>query len=230
MRSKAVKWKIWIMAVLAITLALCYGMYRMYEKAYEMEDQTAQQNGVSEGFVMETFSDTFLDMEMETEDMDETVHLKEKESSEKEMYWVYVCGEVSVPGVYELTEGSRIKDAIESAGGFTEKAAREYWNLAQKIEDGMKIVVLSQEEAVADPYGIQKEGNIMRSEAGDDRVNLNHATMEQLQKLPGIGAAKASDIIEYRKANGEFSAIEDIMNVPGIKESVFEDIKDKIIV
>lgn len=227
MRSKTFKWKIWIMAVLAAASALCYGMYRMYENAYEMESQTAQQNGVSEGFMMETFSDTFLDME--EEDTKETIHWKEETSSEKEMYWVYVCGEVAVPGVYELAEGSRIMDAIESAGGFTEKAAREYWNLAQKIEDGMKIVVFSQEEAVTDPYGIQKEESAA-GKAEDDRINLNHAAIEDLQELPGIGAAKAADIIEYRTVHGAFSAIEDIMNVSGIKESIFEKIKDRIVV
>ncbi len=134
--------------------------------------------------------------------------------------WVYVCGEVAMPGVYELPEGSRITDAIEAAGGMLETAAGTYLNLAETVKDGQKIEVPSEEAAEA----LTQAAAALASGI----VNLNQATKEELMTLPGIGESKAKDIISYREEHGGFQKPEDLMNISGIKEAVYNKIKDQI--
>ena len=136
--------------------------------------------------------------------------------------WVYVCGEVRDPGVYELPEGSRITDAVEAAGGMTGDAAETYLNLAETLSDGQKIEVPSVEmaEALEDAAAQDTSG----------LVNLNRATEAELMTLSGIGESKAKEIIRYRESRGGFQKPEDLMNIPGIKEGVFHKIRDQITV
>lgn len=135
--------------------------------------------------------------------------------TEKSTVCVYVCGCVSNPGVYELVTQSRICDAIDAAGGFLSDAAMESVNLAEYVEDGQQITVLSVED-----YQVGQVENGL--------VNINKASVEELMTLPGIGEAKAKAIVSYRESNGNFKTIEDIMNVSGIKEGAFSKIKDMI--
>ena len=135
---------------------------------------------------------------------------------------VHICGEVNNPGVYELAEGSRIFEAVEAAGGFTEEAAQASLNLAQVISDEEQIVILTQDEA-------EEKARLEREQAAGI-VNLNTASKEQLMTLTGIGESRAEDILRYRQESGGFQAIEEIMNVPGIKESAYLKIKDSITV
>ena len=141
--------------------------------------------------------------------------------------YVHICGEVTAPGVYELEEGNRVFQAVEMAGGFTEKAAPEYLNMAEKIHDGMKITVLSQEEARSGDTLSAVPGTASQQKS---KINLNTATKEQLMTLRGVGEAKAADIIKYRESHGGFQKIEDIMKISGIKEAAFQKIKDDITV
>lgn len=143
-------------------------------------------------------------------------------STEPIKIYVHICGEVNNPGVYELAEGSRIFEAVEAAGGFTEEAAQASLNLAQVISDEEQIVILTQDEAA------EKARQEREQAAGI--VNLNTASKEQLMSLPGIGESRAEDILRYRQESGGFQAIEEIMNVPGIKESAYLKIKDSITV
>ena len=143
-------------------------------------------------------------------------------STEPIKIYVHICGEVNNPGVYELAEGSRIFEAVEAAGGFTEEAAQASLNLAQVISDEEQIVILTQDEAA------EKARQEREQAAGI--VNLNTASKEQLMSLPGIGESRAEDIIRYRKESGGFQNIEEIMSVPGIKESAYLKIKDSITV
>ena len=136
--------------------------------------------------------------------------------------YVHICGEVNNPGVYELAEGSRIFEAVEAAGGFTEEAAQASLNLAQVISDEEQIVILTQDEAA-------EKARLEREQAAGI-VNLNTASKEQLMTLTGIGESRAEDILRYRQESGGFQAIEEIMNVPGIKESAYLKIKDSITV
>ena len=143
-------------------------------------------------------------------------------STESIKIYVHICGEVNNPGVYELAEGSRIFEAVEAAGGFTEEAAQASLNLAQVISDEEQIVILTQEEA-------EEKARLEREQAAGI-VNLNTASKEQLMTLTGIGESRAEDILRYRQESGGFQAIEEIMNVPGIKESAYLKIKDSITV
>lgn len=136
--------------------------------------------------------------------------------------FVYICGEVVSPGVYEVPAESRIWDVLLAAGGFTEEAAAESINLAKKVEDGMQITVpsLSEEE--------ERKQEAERKAAG--LVNLNTASKEELCTIPGIGESRAEAILAYRNAQGGFSSVEEIMQVDGIKEGLYAKIQDKIYV
>ncbi len=145
---------------------------------------------------------------------------------------VYVCGAVNAPGIYMLPQESRLYEALEQAGGFSEEADAAYHNLARNITDGERIYILSYSETKELTTEQQVAG-----EAGEQArmgenvlINLNTATEEQLTSLPGIGETKAAGILAYRKQVGQFTAIEEIMNVSGIGEAMFEKMKDKITV
>lgn len=144
----------------------------------------------------------------------------EAEEAQKETLKVYVCGQVERPGVYELPADARVDAAIAAAGGMTEEAAGSYLNLAEHLADGQKIEVPSAEEAFAFSEAEREE------QAG--LVNLNTASVEQLMTLPGIGASKAETIVAYREEHGSFKEITELMEIPGIKEGVFQKIQDKI--
>jgi competence protein ComEA len=135
---------------------------------------------------------------------------------------------VAFPGVYELEEGSRIFQAVEVAGGFTENAAADSLNMAEPVKDGMELKVPDKEEAkvLLDQALYSGTG----SSEGRRKVNLNTADKGQLMTLRGVGEAKADDIIRYRESHGGFQKIEDIMKISGIKEAAFLKIKDDITV
>ncbi len=149
---------------------------------------------------------------------------------------IHICGAVNRPGVYQLEEGDRICQAVEKAGGFTAEADEELLNQAQKLTDGMQLVIPTKDEAeeiragdcTAKPY-LQYGAVISAAEEGG-LININTATEEQLCTLPGIGSEKAQNIIAYRIQNGSYKKIEDIMKVTGIKSGMFQKIKDKIVV
>lgn len=152
---------------------------------------------------------------------------------------VYLCGEVVNPGVYLLDAGSRLYQAVELAGGLTDQARAEAVNLARVLTDSEQIYIPNVSEAVSQTEGSQANGlsgtasaeTLVRNEVVSDfPVNINQATVSDLMKLPGIGQVKAEAIVTYREANGSFSSIEEIKNVPGIKEAAFEKIKGLITV
>ncbi|MGN0297573.1 MAG: helix-hairpin-helix domain-containing protein [Lachnospiraceae bacterium] len=144
-----------------------------------------------------------------------------EQSSCQENYatiWVYVCGEVQFPGVYELAAGSRIFQAVEAAGGMTEEAAEEAVNLANLLSDGQQIQIPSKESASLTAAKEQQS-------ASDGMVHLNSATKEQLMQISGIGESKAEAILQYREEHGSFQSIEELKNVSGIGDSLFSKIQ-----
>ncbi len=163
------------------------------------------------------------------------------------MIYVDVCGAVANPGVFQLAAGSRVFQAIEAAGGYLPEAALTCVNRAGVLTDGQQLYILTQEEMERqglDPAEMAgaSDGQ-MNGSAGtgqntgmtaqvqqDNRININTADEAQLITLTGIGATRAQAIIAYREENGPFAAIEDIMNVQGIKEGTFAKIKDEIVV
>ncbi len=148
---------------------------------------------------------------------------------------VHVAGAVNQPGVYRLPRESRLTDAVERAGGLQPNADAEALNLAARLMDGDKIVVPFAGQAVSDV--IQRSSASLPDSAAisaDDLevfpIDLNNATQEELLHLPGIGPSKAADILAYRQQNGPFLRPEDIMKVPGIGDSTFDQIREFIIV
>ena len=151
---------------------------------------------------------------------------------------VHVCGAVKNPDVYELPEGSRVYEAVQAAGGFTEEADCNYVNQAQRLADGVKLVIPTLEQTDAagaedewqTPIGIvgKPEGDGGQDAASVGKININTASEAELCGIPGIGAVRAAAIIAYRKEKGDFSSIEEIKNVSGIKEGTYEKIKDSI--
>lgn len=175
--------------------------------------------------------------EQKTKETEQTGKTDESISDEhfsEETLVVYICGAVAVPGVYELPADARVVQAIEAAGGLREDADTVLINQAKRLVDGEQIRILTQDEAREAEAsgnaqdGISVEGDSISGET--NKVNINLADMTALMTLPGIGQAKAEAIIEYRKSNGRFTSIDEIMNISGIKESVFSKIKDKITV
>ena len=152
---------------------------------------------------------------------------------------VYVCGAIQSPGVVYLPAGARVCDALEKAGGFTEYADSQWLNQAKLLSDGEMLIVYTKEETAAmsergiatgDGSGSTVPGSPSPADAGRTLINLNTATKEQLMTLPGIGEAKADAIIRYRTESGYFASPEDVMNISGIKNSIFEKIRDQITV
>lgn len=136
---------------------------------------------------------------------------------------VEIKGEVKKPDVYEVDEGSIIRDLINIAGGLTEKANINKINRAEKLKDNQLIVIPDNESV--DSSAITNSGN---NDSEDGIININSASLSDLQKINGIGEVKAQSIIDYREKSGGFKSIEDIKNVEGIGDKTFEKIKDKI--
>ena len=153
---------------------------------------------------------------------------KQEQETENSVFFVYVCGAVNRPGVYELEAGSRVYTAIQAAGGMTEEADQNYLNQAESLKDGQQVYVPSKGEAETDADSWKGE-RVMR-EKDNGKVNLNTAGKEELMTLTGIGEAKAESIIRYREENGGFQTPEDLMKIEGIKTGVFDKIKEQITV
>ena len=140
---------------------------------------------------------------------------------------VFVCGAVNREGVYELPGGSRVIDAVEAAGGYSDDADRTYVNQAEYVYDTQRVEIPTQEEGQ-----LLREYDSSESEDGgsqsDGRIDLNTADKQDLMTLPGIGESKAERILEYRQIHGRFSSTEELMNVSGIGSGVYEKIKEYI--
>lgn len=168
-------------------------------------------------------------------------------SSAEGTIFVHIGGCVASPGVYELPSGSRISDAVGAAGGFAENAAPDALNLARALADGERVIVPSAEDyaragatasaelgaeadggAIAD--GALRGGAIPGSGAQIGKVNINAASADELQALPGIGPAIAQKIVASRQSEGPFETCEDLMRVSGIGQKKYDGLADSICV
>lgn len=149
---------------------------------------------------------------------------------------VHVDGAVATPGVYELDASARINDAVQAAGGLTEQADTSTLNLAEQLSDGQKIHVPAQGEeppAVAEQTSGAGEAPAAVATTGAVQgglLNINKATVEEFDALPGVGPSTAEAIVEDRKNNGPFASVEDLMRVSGIGQKKFEKLQGKICV
>ena len=145
---------------------------------------------------------------------------------------VYISGAVKNPGVITMTSEDRLSDAIKMVGGTTGKADLNAINLAEKLIDGKQYIVPVKGENISVSSGGNRRGMEMGGGTSENGsiLNINTATVEQLDALPGVGEATANKIISYREENGSFKSIEDLKNVKGIGDKKFEDLKDLITV
>jgi competence protein ComEA len=147
---------------------------------------------------------------------------------------IHLSGEVRLPAVYELPTGAILLDAIEAAGGLTDAAAADVINLALPLTVGMHIHVPALDEVETTPAVIEQGAPatfpLDATRGGGELINLNTATIAELEQLPGIGPATAQKIIDYRLANGPFATVEDIQEVSGIGPSKLEQIRDLVTV
>ena len=179
-----------------------------------------------------------------------TLVSKEEEKEIVNKIKVDIKGSVQSPGVYELDEDSRVIDLINMAGGLLKDSNTELINLSMKLKDEMTIIIYSNKEI--DNYKknnnkkeivyievekcpdkindacINKTTESKNSDKLDNKISINNASIQELVKIPGVGEAKAKDIVSYREKNGLFKAIEDIKQVSGIGDSLFEKINDNI--
>ena len=175
----------------------------------------------------------------------------EEQSAVAATIFVHACGQVAVPGVYALPEGSRVWDVVEAAGGFLPEAAQEAVNLAMVVADGSKLTIPDREQATesgfrwyeadgrawtigGDTVGIYMGDSVGDGENGwgDARglIDINRADVAALMTIPGIGQTRAEAIVSYRETQGPFGSIEEIMGVSGIKEGLYAKIKTYITV
>lgn len=149
---------------------------------------------------------------------------------------VHVAGAVTNPGVYSLPQDSRVQDAIKAAGGLLPEASAGFLNLAAPLQDGDRILLPTRIPTLQPtiPGSTSNSTPASRSQvvppAAEGRININTATLAELDTLPGIGPVTAQSIIAYRDAHGPFNTLEEIMDVPGIGPATFERIKDLITV
>ncbi len=143
---------------------------------------------------------------------------------------VHISGQVQQPGVYYLPPGSRVENAILAAGGFTKDADVDLINLAAQLNDGQKLFIPEKGQENFTKIFYPTLTPLNSDKDFPDIIDLNSASQQELESLPGIGPAKAGEIIAYRQKIGRFVTIEEILDVPGIGPSLFEKIKDYITV
>lgn len=182
-----------------------------------------------EGFTETGYAREISERAVEDSGKDHT----EDEAAAASSVYVFVCGAVEREGVYKLPEGSRVIDAVRAADGFSEDADRTYVNLAEFVYDTQRVEIPTLDEAEAmrlQGASDQEPAGAAQRRGTDGRVNINHASRQELMELPGIGESKAERIIAYRQAHGDFTSCEEVMNVNGIGEAMYENIKDHITV
>ena len=169
------------------------------------------------------------------------------EKVEEKKYKVDIKGQINNPGIYEVVISSRVIDVINLAGGLTVNADTSVINLSKKVLDEMVIIVYSKEEVTnfkktkeieqqVQNQCVQKDENSLKNDAcissnnniSTNKISINNASKEELMTLPGIGESKAKDIIDYRTKNGPFKKLEDLKNIPGIGENVYNNLKENI--
>ena len=135
---------------------------------------------------------------------------------------VHVAGEVKVPGVYSLAQGARVADAIKAAGGVKKGRSTASVNLARFLEDGEQIYLSEAESSFTSAAGAHG--------GAQGKLNINRASVNELDGLPGVGPVLAARIAAYRQSNGKFASVDELRKVSGIGPAKFNDLRDFITV
>ena len=148
-------------------------------------------------------------------------------------FMVYVTGAVMNPGTYNLPVNSRVRDAIQAAGGLSSESDITSLNLAAFLQDGERVWIplrVNNSPVSSPEHACDCKTATPAPPTSDNPLNINIATEAELDLLPGIGSIKAAAIVTYRQQNGPFTTIDEIQNVPGITAAIFANIKDLITV
>lgn len=172
----------------------------------------------------ELIEDNIVENSNEKENMDTKINVDEATNT----ITVFVSGEINNPGVVTIESQKRLSDAVEILGGITENADLNKINLAMKLEDESHYII----PKIGENLELNSDDTYIGSEIIEDEksnlVNINKATIQELDVLPGIGEATANKIINYREENGEFKSIDEIKNVNGIGDKKYEELKNLI--
>lgn len=148
----------------------------------------------------------------------------EKTTEETGKIIVDIKGEINKPGVYELEGDARVKEVILEAGGLTKQAEEKQLNLAEKLQDQQMIYIPNKEEAEE----MAIDGDKETGDNNEDMIDINAADINELQKISGVGPAKAQAIVDYREENGAFESVDELNEISGFGEKTVEKLRDSI--
>ena len=188
-------------------------------------------------------SNFILSHEIKSEELKQEINEERETEKIKPDWFVHVAGEVKKPGIYKVSADARVFQAIDAAGGFTEKADQTSVNLASFLIDGYQINVLAKgtkkpqneiqmrgQAKPSETIVIKQQNKKNSSVTIDNRVNINSANAKELERLNGVGPAIAARIVEYRNSHGNFSSPEDLLNVRGIGKVKLEKMRSQILI
>ncbi|MDU5108803.1 MAG: helix-hairpin-helix domain-containing protein [Clostridium sp.] len=182
----------------------------------------------SKVFKDEYMNNIYVESESENEAVNSSVNVSssnvDTENQKKSLIIVEIKGEVKNPDVYEIEDGSIIRDLINLAGGLTDEANTDGINRAEKLRGNQLIVIPNKSDIASGNIINQNSSTINNSSV----ININTAPLEELKKITGVGDVKAQSIIDYRDKNGGFKSIEELKNIDGIGSKTFEKIKDQV--
>ena len=182
----------------------------------------------SKVFKDEYMNNIYVESESENEAVNSSVNASssnvDTENQKKSLIVVEIKGEVKDPDVYEIEDGSIIRDLINLAGGLTGEANTDGINRAEKLR-GNQLIVIPNKSDMASGSVINQNASTTN---GSGVININTAPLEELKKITGVGDVKAQSIIDYRDKNGGFKSIEELKNIDGIGSKTFEKIKDQV--
>ena len=218
-----------IITIISIILVFYYFNHIKNMKDIEITNESELTQDIEEGK-----DDKQKKKEYEEETKEKEVNSKEEKNQKiqnekyRERIMVDVEGAVNMPGIVELNENERIVNVIERAGGLKENANLRDINLAEKVEDGMKIYIPTNDEILDKKEEVLKDKKDTKTKGQNKKVNLNRATQTELETIPGIGPSTAVKILNYRKEKGNFRKLEELKEISGIGESKFNKMKDFI--
>ena len=229
------------LVLLGVLVIFIFGIVSLIVVVNNKKNDGAEEVGVESFLINEVKGDEVGDNVRENEQEKGGIEAANNDSTAVGEIFIHIVGEVNNPGVVKIKQGQRVIDAIEKAGGATDKANLAKINLAFVLSDGQKVIIPSFNDkemnsyvidggggngSVVDKSGVLSSGVSMVKQ----KVNINTATQSELETLNGIGPSIADKIIKYREKNGKFRKVEDLKNVSGIGESKYEGVKDEVCV